>query len=118
MDNIDTAFQELLGQLPALGITTLGAIGIMFWLSPLLAAFSLAAVPVILVAGGLIAGRSKSRFDAQWEHTGGLTALAEESFAGHALVQAFGQQARMEAEFAARTSGWRTPASARSSSPS
>jgi ATP-binding cassette subfamily B protein len=99
VDNIDTAFEEVLGQLPALAFTTLGTIGIMFWFSPLLAAASLACIPVILVAGALIVGRAKSRFDAQWEHTGNLTALAEEGFSGHALVQAFGQQARMEEEF-------------------
>jgi ABC-type multidrug transport system fused ATPase/permease subunit len=99
VDNIDTAFQEVLGQLPAVAITTLGTVAIMFWLSPLLAAISLAAVPVILVVGGLIASRSKSRFEAQWKHTGGLTARAEEDFTGHALVQAFGQQERLEGEF-------------------
>jgi ABC-type multidrug transport system fused ATPase/permease subunit len=99
VDNIDTAFQEVFGVLPSLAFTILGAIAFMFWLSPLLAAFSLVAVPVILVAGGLLAGRAKPRFAAQWEHTGNLTALAEESFTGYALVQAFGRQAQMDEEF-------------------
>lgn len=99
VDNIDTAFNEVLGQLPGMAITLLGAIGFMCWLSPLLAVFSLATVPVMLVAAAMIARRSKSRFEAQWEHTGNVTALAEESYTGHAIAQAFGQQALMEEEF-------------------
>jgi ATP-binding cassette subfamily B protein len=99
VDNIASNLEEVLGQLPAMLFTTLGVIGIMFWFSPLLATFSLAAIPVILAAGGLIAGRSKSRFEAQWEHTGNLTALAEENFTGLALVQAFGRQEQAEEDF-------------------
>jgi ABC-type multidrug transport system fused ATPase/permease subunit len=99
VENIATNLEEVLGQLPAMLFTTLGVIGIMFWFSPLLATFSLAAIPVILVAGGLIASRAKSRFEAQWEHTGNLTALAEENFTGLALVQAFGRQEQAEEDF-------------------
>jgi ABC-type multidrug transport system fused ATPase/permease subunit len=99
VDNIASNLEEVLGQLPAMLFTTLGVIGIMFWFSPLLATFSLAAIPVILAAGGLIASRSKSRFEAQWKHTGNLTALAEENFTGLALVQAFGRQEQAEEDF-------------------
>jgi ABC-type multidrug transport system fused ATPase/permease subunit len=99
VDNIASNLEEVLGQLPAMLFTMLGVIGIMFWFSPLLAAFSLAAIPVILAAGGLIASRSKSRFEAQWKHTGNLTALAEENFTGLALVQAFGRQEQAEEDF-------------------
>ena len=99
VQNIESTLEEVLGQLPAVLFTTLGVIGITFWFSPLLATFSLAAIPVILVAGGLIASRSKSRFEALWEHTGNVTALAEESFTGLALVQAFGRQEQTEEDF-------------------
>jgi ATP-binding cassette subfamily B protein len=99
VDNLDTAFQEVLGQLPNMAITMIGSVALMFYLSPLLAVISLATIPVVLVAAAMIAGRAKTRFDAQWEHTGNLTALAEEGFSGHALAQAFGQQAAMEEEF-------------------
>jgi ABC-type multidrug transport system fused ATPase/permease subunit len=98
-DNLDTAFQEVLGQLPSMAITMLGAIAVMFYLSPLLAAISLVTVPVMMVAAALIARRAKARYDAQWEHTGNLTTLAEEGFTGHALAEAFGAQGTMEELF-------------------
>jgi ABC-type multidrug transport system fused ATPase/permease subunit len=99
VDNIDASLYEVLTQTPTAVVRTLGVIGIMFWLSPLLATISVATVPLMLVAAILIARRSKARFDAQWEHTGRLTAMAEESFTGHALVHAFGQRLPMEEEF-------------------
>jgi ABC-type multidrug transport system fused ATPase/permease subunit len=100
--NVDTAFQEALSQLPTLTFAMLGVLVIMFVINPLLALISLVSIPLVLVAASLIAGRSKSRFDAQWEQTGQLTGLVEESFAGHALVLAFGQQRQMEEEFRGR----------------
>jgi ABC-type multidrug transport system fused ATPase/permease subunit len=99
VDNIDASLYDVLTQMPTAVVRTLGIIGVMFWFSPLLATISVATVPLMLVAGTLIARRSKARFDAQWEHTGRLTAMAEESFTGHALVHAFGQRLPMEAEF-------------------
>ena len=99
VDNIDTTFHQVLTQMPTVVFSTAGVIAVMFWLSPLLALFALAAVPVTLVAAALIARRSKGRYDEQWDHSGRLTALAEESFAGHALVQAFGRQLPREEEF-------------------
>jgi ABC-type multidrug transport system fused ATPase/permease subunit len=99
VDNIDASLYDVLTQMPTAVVRTLGIIGVMFWFSPLLATISVSTVPLMLVAATLIARRSKARFDAQWEHTGRLTALAEESFTGHALVHAFGQRLPMEAEF-------------------
>jgi ATP-binding cassette subfamily B protein len=99
VDNIDASLYDVLTQMPTVVVRTLGIIGIMFWLSPLLAAISIATVPLMLVAATLIARRSKVRFDDQWRHTGRLTAMAEEKFTGHALVHAFGQRLAMEEEF-------------------
>lgn len=99
VDNIDASLFDVLTQMPAVVVSTLGIIGIMFWFSPLLATISVATVPLMLVVATLIARRSRASFDAEWEHTGRLTAMAEESFTGHALVHAFGQALPMEAEF-------------------
>ncbi|HEY0934970.1 MAG TPA: ABC transporter ATP-binding protein, partial [Trebonia sp.] len=99
VDNIDTTFHQVLTQMPTVVLSTAGVVAVMFWLSPLLALFALAAVPVTLAAAALIARRSKVRYDEQWDHSGRLTALAEESFSGHAVVQAFGRQLPLEEEF-------------------
>ena len=48
-----------------------------------------------------IAKRSRTRFMAQWRHTGKLNAQVEETFTGHAIVKAFGRQRDVEESFRA-----------------
>jgi ATP-binding cassette, subfamily B, multidrug efflux pump len=48
-----------------------------------------------------IATRSRTRFIAQWRHTGALNAQVEEVFTGHAIVKAFGRQREVEQRFRA-----------------
>ena len=99
IDNIDTALQEGLGQLPTLMLTVLGTLTIMFWISPLLATVSLVTIPVVMAVTVLIARRSKARFTVQWDQTGQLTSMVEETYAGHALVVAYGQRQSMAEAF-------------------
>ena len=99
IDNVDTTLQEGLNQLPTSLLTVLGTLGIMFWISPLLATVSLVTIPVVMTVTFLIARRSKTQFAAQWEQTGRLTSVVEETYAGHALVLAYGQRASMAEEF-------------------
>ncbi|HEY1973190.1 MAG TPA: ABC transporter ATP-binding protein [Pseudonocardia sp.] len=102
IDNIDTTLQEGLNQLPASVLTVLGTLAIMFWISPLLATVSLVTIPVVMAVTFLIARRSKVRFTSQWDQTGQLTSVVEETFAGHALVLAYGQRHSMAEEFGRR----------------
>ncbi|WP_051341811.1 ABC transporter ATP-binding protein [Pseudonocardia spinosispora] len=99
IDNINTALQEGLSQFPTLVLTVAGTLIIMFWISPLLAVVSVVTIPVVMVVTVLIARRSKVRFTAQWSQTGELTSMIEESYAGHALVLAYGQRESMTTEF-------------------
>ncbi len=95
IDNVYTTMQEGLSQLLVSALTAIGILGVMFWISPLLAAISLATVPLAIAVSAVIARRSKPQFDAQWERTGALNGLVEQSHTGHALVRAFGQRQRM-----------------------
>lgn len=99
IDNVDTTLQEVLSQLPTSFLTVLATLGIMFWISPLLATVSLVTIPVVMAVTVLIARRSKAQFTAQWEQTGRLTSVVEETYAGHALVLAYGQRQSMAEEF-------------------
>jgi ABC-type multidrug transport system fused ATPase/permease subunit len=99
IDNIDTALQEGLSQLPTLVVTVLGTLSIMFWISPLLATVSVVTIPVVVALTVLIARRSKVGFTAQWEQTGQLTSMVEETYTGHALVLACGQRHSMAEVF-------------------
>jgi len=105
IDNIDTALREGLSQLPTLVLTVLGTLGIMFWISPLLATVSVVTIPVVMAVTVLIARRSKVRFTAQWSQTGQLTSMIEESYAGHALVLAYGQRQSMTTAFGHQNDG-------------
>jgi ATP-binding cassette subfamily B protein len=99
IDNIFTSLQEGLTPLMSSVLTVVGVLAMMFWISPLLSLIALVTIPVALVLTAVIARRSKARFDEQWEQTGRLNGLVEETHTGHALVQAFGQREPMIEEF-------------------
>ncbi|MGD0063690.1 MAG: ABC transporter ATP-binding protein [Streptosporangiaceae bacterium] len=99
IDNITTSLQEGASQLLSSALTAIGVLSMMFWLSPLLAAVSLVTIPLAIVLTSFIARRSKPLFEAQWDRTGRLNGLVEETHSGHALVQAFGQRQPMIDEF-------------------
>jgi ABC-type multidrug transport system fused ATPase/permease subunit len=98
-DNIFTTLQEGLSPLITSALTVLGIMAMMFWISPLLAAVTLATMSLAVVATSMIARRSRRRFVAQWKWTGRLNGLVEETHTGHSLVLAFGQRQPMIEEF-------------------
>ncbi len=91
IDNITTTIQQGLSQLLTSALTIVGVLGMMFWISPLLALVSLVTIPLALVVTALIAKRSQHHFTDQWRSTGSLNGLVEESHTGHELVQVFGR---------------------------
>src|SRR3984885_1685597 len=99
IDNLSTTLQQGLSQLLTSVLTVTGVLGMMFWISPLLAAVSLVTIPLTIGVTLIIARRSKTRFVDQWKKTGELNSLVEESHAGHELLLAFGQQQTMNEEF-------------------
>jgi ATP-binding cassette, subfamily B, multidrug efflux pump len=92
IDNLTTTIQQGLSQLLTSVLTIAGVLGLMFWISPLLAAVCVVVVPLALVITFVIAKRSQVQFAAQWDETGALNGLVEETHTGHALVQAFGRR--------------------------
>jgi ATP-binding cassette, subfamily B, multidrug efflux pump len=92
IDNLSTTIQQGLSQLLTSVLTIIGVMGMMFWISPLLAVVSVITIPLALVVTFLIARRSQVQFADQWDRTGTLNGLVEETHTGHALVQAFGRR--------------------------
>ena len=84
IDNLSTTLQQGLSQLLTSVLTICGVLGMMFWISPLLAAVSVITIPLALVVTLLIARRSQVQFTAQWDQTGTLNGLVEETHTGHA----------------------------------
>lgn len=92
IDNLAQSLQQTLSQLATSALTVVGVLGMMLWISPLLAVVALVTVPLSTVVTVLIAKRSQPRFVAQWASTGRLNAEVEEMYTGHALVKVFGRQ--------------------------
>ncbi len=92
IDNLTTTIQQGLSQLLTSVLTIAGVLGFMFWISPLLAGVCVIVVPLALVITFVIARRSQVQFAAQWDETGALNGLVEETHTGHTLVQVFGRR--------------------------
>jgi ATP-binding cassette subfamily B multidrug efflux pump len=99
IDNLTTTLQQGLSQLLTSMLTICGVLGMMFWISPPLAAVSAVTIPLAIVVTLLIARRSQVQFGRQWDETGRLNGLVEESYTGHALVRAFGRTGTAIEEF-------------------
>ena len=99
IDNLSTTLQQGLSQLLTSVLTIIGVMGMMFWISPLLATVSVITIPLALVVTFLIARRSQVQFADQWDRTGTLNGLVEETHTGHALVQVFGRRGPTIDEF-------------------
>jgi ATP-binding cassette subfamily B multidrug efflux pump len=91
-DNIAQTLQQTFAQLVTALLTIVGVLGMMFWISPLLALIALVTVPVSIWLTTVIGKRSQPQFVAQWKTTGQLNGHIEEMFTGHTLVKVFGRQ--------------------------
>ena len=92
IDNIANTLSQAVTQVLTAALTIIGVLGMMLWISPLLAAISLLVIPISLVVTIFIAKRSQKQFAAQWEKTGTLNGHIEEMFTGHGVVKVFGHQ--------------------------
>jgi ATP-binding cassette subfamily B multidrug efflux pump len=99
IDNLTTTLQQGLSQLLTSALTIVGVLGMMIWISPLLAAVALITIPAAILITFLIAKRSQVQFAAQWHQTGTLNGLVEETHTGHGLVQVFGRRPATIDEF-------------------
>ena len=99
IDNVAQNLQQTMSQLLTSLLMVVGVLGMMFWVSPLLALIALVSVPIAMFATGRIMKRSQSQFINQWRQTGRLNAQVEEAISGHALVTVFGRRGAVEAEF-------------------
>jgi ATP-binding cassette subfamily B multidrug efflux pump len=100
IDNVSTTLQQTMSQLMTSLLTVVAVLGMMFWISPVLALVALVSVPLSLLVTRAIMKRSQGQFVAQWRRTGQLNAQIEEAYSGHSLVKVFGRQAEVEKTFA------------------
>ena len=99
IDNVSSTLQQTLSGLLTSLLTVAGVVGVMIWISPLLALVALITVPLTVLVSGLIMKRSQGLFVEQWRRTGRLNAHIEESITGHGLTKVFGRRREVEAVF-------------------
>ncbi|WP_435768512.1 ABC transporter ATP-binding protein [Nocardioides sp. SYSU DS0651] len=99
IDNVAQNLQQTMSQLLTSLLMVVGVLGMMFWISPLLALIALVSVPLAMWTTGRIMKHSQRQFISQWRQTGRLNAHIEETISGHALVTVFGRRRAVEAEF-------------------
>ncbi|QGG96970.1 ABC transporter ATP-binding protein [Actinomarinicola tropica] len=100
IDNLAQSLQMSVSQALNQVLMITGVLVMMLWISPILALFAVLLIPTSIKLVRVIMARSRTRFGAQWRHTGELNSIVEESFTGHSLVKVFGRQAEVEARFA------------------
>ncbi|HZJ05453.1 MAG TPA: ABC transporter ATP-binding protein [Nocardioidaceae bacterium] len=100
IDNVSQTLQQTMSQLLTSLLTVVAVLGMMFWISPLLALVALISVPISMLVTKAVMSRSQGMFIDQWRRTGKLNAHIEETFSGHALVKVFGRQREVEEVFA------------------
>ena len=101
IDNIAQTLQQTLSQMLTQVLMLVGTVAMMIWISWLLALVAIVSIPMSMWLMRAIAKRSRTRFMAQWRHTGDLNAQVEETFTGHAIVKGFGRQREVEEVFRA-----------------
>ncbi|MCC3298866.1 ABC transporter ATP-binding protein/permease [Arthrobacter sp. zg-Y916] len=95
IDNLAQTLSQSITQVITSVLTIIGVLGMMLWISPLLALIALITVPLSALVTILIARRSQVQFKAQWKTTGEVNGYIEEMFTGQDVVKAFGQQERV-----------------------
>ena len=99
IDNIAQSLQQTLSQMLTQVLMLIGTVVLMIWISWLLSLVAVVTIPLSMLMMSQIAKRSRTRFIAQWMHTGNLNAQVEETFTGHAIVKGFGRQRDVEESF-------------------
>lgn len=99
IDNVAQSMQQTLSQTLTSILQIFGVLIMMFTISWPLALVALITIHTSIWTIKAIAKRSRTKFIAQWTHTGSLNAQVEEAFTGHTLVKVFGRQHEVEGRF-------------------
>jgi ATP-binding cassette subfamily B protein len=110
IDNVQMAFEQSLVQLLSATINFVGAIVMMFILSPILLLVTLSVVAVMVLVMGKIGGKSRTYFQAQQRNLGNVNGYIEELVEGLKVVKVFSHEQPAIAEFQKRNEEYRQAA--------
>jgi ATP-binding cassette, subfamily B, multidrug efflux pump len=101
VDNLQQTLQQSLAELVTSTFSVLVMLGLMLWISPVLAGVMLASLPVAAALAALLARRAQPSFAAQYTAGGALAGHVEQVCTAHALVRSHHRRDAVEREFAA-----------------
>lgn len=99
MDMVSEALTDNLSDFITAGLTLVGILFFMLYISPLLTLVALLTLPLMAIAPSFIIKRSKTYFEAQQQSIGELNGYIEEKMSGQKVVKVFGTEKRVEKEF-------------------
>ena len=99
VDAIGEMLNNTITQLISGAITIIGTVIIMFYTNWLLAIITMLFVPLMLKAGGTIAGKSRKFYSAQQAAIGALNGYIEETVTGQKVVKVFCHEDKVTEEF-------------------
>lgn len=99
VDAIGEMLNNTITQLISGAITIIGTVIIMFYTNWLLAIITILFVPLMLKAGGTIAGKSRKFYSAQQAAIGALNGYIEETVTGQKVVKVFCHEDKITEEF-------------------
>lgn len=99
IDNITQTLMQTLNQVISSIYQVIGILAFMIWISASLTGLTLLVMPIGIVAIIFILKKSRPQFRAQWEKTGEVSSIVEESFTGLDVVTAYGLEGEFEKVF-------------------
>lgn len=101
VDNITQTLQQVLGRALDSLVSVVAVTVMMFVISPWLAVITLLTLPIVGAGAGFIMKKSQPHFKKQWDQTGVVSTLVEESFSGQQILSLHGLTPSYSKRFAA-----------------
>jgi len=102
VDNISQVLNMSTTQIFSSLVTVVGTLVMMIILSPILTLFTVLIIPIMLLATGKIAKRTRKNFMEQQQRLGDLNGFVEEDITGMRVVKVFGHEQESLKEFTRR----------------
>lgn len=100
VDTIGTMLSSTLVQLFSGALSIVGTLGLMLYTNIYLTIITVVMIPLMMKAGGFVAGRSQKYFSSQQSALGALNGYIEETIQGQKVVKVFCHEEVVEEEFA------------------
>ena len=99
VDTMSQTMNQNLTQLVTSGVTLVGVLVMMIWISPLMTLAVILVIPLAMSFMAVAMVKSKSSFVAQQSALGTISGIVEETYGGHNIVRAYNQETNAEETF-------------------